>query len=839
MPSKPRRSAKPQKGDQTEAERQETLARIAKTIQPRQLVDEMETSYLDYAMSVIVARALPDVRDGLKPVHRRILYVMDGLGLRPGSRFKKSANVVGEVLGKYHPHGDIAVYDAMARLVQDFAMRYPLIKGQGNFGSIDGDSPAAMRYTEAKMASITTEMLADLDKNTVNFMPNYDGSLKEPMVLPTKIPQLLLNGTVGIAVGMATNIPPHNLGELVDGTKHLIDNPDATVTDLMQYVKGPDFPGGAHIFDIREITAAYATGRGKIVMRGVADLEEQKNGTYHIIVTEIPYQVNKASMIEKIAQLVQSKKIEGIRDLRDESDKEGIRIVIELKKDAYPKKILNSLYSMTQLQTTFHVNMLALTNGGLQPKVLNLKSMLEEFIKHRQEVVTRRTQFDLDRARERAHILEGLKKALDHIDAIIRTIKKSATKEVAHGNLMKSFRLSDKQAAAILEMRLSTLAGLERKKIEDELKEKRRLIAELEGILRSPKKILGIIKTELDDVKQKHGDERRTKIFKQGVGRFEQEDLIPDEKTIVTLTRGGYVKRMSPDVYKAQHRGGTGIKGAEVKEEDLIDHFFTTTTLSNILFFTNLGRVFQTKAYELPQATRTAKGQAIMNFLQLGQSETVQAIISVGKDSDKAEGFLIMATKNGLVKKTPIEDFANVRRSGLIAIKIKTGDELVDVRKTRGSDDVVLTTEKGQAIRFSEKDARPMGRNASGVRGIRLKGSDILIDMDVVSSGEKSADLMTITENGFGKRTQLSAYKLQNRGGSGIRNAKITSKNGNVVCTKVLNELMRQLDLVVISQKGQIIRMSMKDIPAHGRDTQGVRVMRLKPGDKVASTTLV
>lgn len=835
------RSSKPEKQDPKKKLtplQEAAVARLAASLRPRRIVDEMQESYLDYAMSVIVARALPDVRDGLKPVHRRILYVMNNLGLRPGGRFKKSANVVGEVLGKYHPHGDISIYDAMARLTQDFSMRYPLVTGQGNFGSIDGDSPAAMRYTEAKMAPITTELLQDIEKDTVNFTPNYDGSLKEPTVLPSRVPQLLLNGTVGIAVGMATNIPPHNISELMDGLVHLIDHREATVTDLMEFVKGPDFPTGGHIYDIREITQAYSTGRGKVVMRGVADLEEQKNGSFHIVITEIPYQVNKTTLIEKIAELVTTKRIEGIRDLRDESDKEGIRIVIELKKDAYPKKVLNSLFSMTQLQTTFHVNMLALTENGLQPKVLNLKSILEEFIKHRQEIVTRRTKYDLDRARERAHILEGLKKALDHIDAIIKTIKQSKTKEIAHANLMKNFRLSDKQATAILEMRLQTLSGLERKKIEDELAEKRKLIAELESILKSPKKVLSIIKTELTDIKAKYGDERRTKIFKQGVGKFEQEDLIPDDHTIITLTRGGYVKRMSPDVYHSQHRGGKGVKGAEVKEEDIVEHFFATTALSNLLFFTNLGRVFQTKAYELPQAQRTAKGQAIMNFLQLGQSERVEAVISV-PSADKKEGFLVMATKNGLVKKTALEDFENVRRSGLIAIKIKQGDELVEVRRSHGDDDVVFTTENGQAIRFSEKDARQMGRNASGVRGIRIKQGDSVVSMDVINRNTKDTEIMTIMQNGFGKRTPLNLYKRQSRGGSGIRNAKITSKNGKVVRTKIIDEVLAKGDLIVISQKGQIIRISMKDVPSHGRDTQGVRVMRLKPGEHVAATAVI
>ena len=817
----------------------EALNELLKNVKPRRLVEEMEESYLDYAMSVIVSRALPDVRDGMKPVNRRIMYVMNNLGLKPGAKFKKSANVVGEVMGKYHPHGDSAIYDAMARLTQDFSMRYPLVNGQGNFGSIDGDRPAAMRYTEAKMETVSTELLQDIEKKTVDFRPNYDGSQMEPSVLPTRIPQLLLNGTVGIAVGMATNIPPHNLTELVDGLGELLQNPEASVADLMKHIKGPDFPTAGQIYDIKEITQAYATGRGKIVMRGKADLEEQKNGSFHIVITEIPYQVNKASLIEKIAGLVQNKKIEGIRDLRDESDKDGIRIVIELKKDAYPKKILNALYSSTQLQSSFHVNMLALTDRGLQPKVLNLKSILEEFITHRYEVIVRRTEFDLERARERAHILEGLKIALDHIDAVIATIKKSKDKEIAHKNLMKKFKLSDRQATAILEMRLQTLSGLERQKIEDELKEKLALIKKLEGILKSKAKQKKIIQDELLEIKEKYGDERRTKVFKQGVGKFEQEDLIPDEKTIVTLTRGGYIKRITPDTYKSQHRGGTGIKGAEVKEEDIIEHFFATSTLSNVLFFTNLGRVFQTKAYELPQANRTAKGQAIMNFLQLGQSEEVQAVIAIPKGEEQDESFLAMATKNGNIKKTPLKDFENVRRSGLIAIKIKQGDELVSVRRSHAKDNIVVMTKKGQAIRFSEDDARSMGRNASGVRGIRIKDGDSVIGMDVMAGKDKDAQVLMLSENGYGKRTKITAYKQQSRGGSGIKNAKISSRNGDVVRSRVLSKEGQEGDLVIISQKGQIIRLGMKDIPVLGRDTQGVRVMRLKSGDKIAAIAFI
>ena len=822
-----------------EEARENEIARLLGQVNPRKITEEMQESYLDYAMSVIVARALPDVRDGLKPVHRRILHVMNQLGLTSGAKFKKSANVVGEVLGKYHPHGDTAVYDAMVRMAQEFSMRYPLVRGQGNFGSVDGDRAAAMRYTEAKMAKITDEMMADIEKQTVDFSPNYDGSLKEPKVLPSRLPQLLLNGAVGIAVGMATEIPPHNLTELCDGITHLIDHPDAEVEDLMEFVKGPDFPTGGQIYDQKEILSAYATGKGAVVMRGKAEIVEVKEGSFHIIVTEIPYQVNKADLITKIAELVREKKLDGIRDLRDESDRDGIRVVIELKKDAYPNKVLNSLYKMTTLQTTFHLNMLALVDG-IQPRVLTLKNILEEFIKHRQVVITRRTQYDLDRARERAHILEGLKKALDHINEIISTIKKSPTKEEAHKNLIRKFRFSDRQAAAILEMRLSTLAGLERKKIEDELKEKRRLIKELEDILRSPKKILGIVRQETQEIKEKFGDERRTKIFKQAVGKLETEDLIPDEDVVISLSRDGYVKRMPPDAYRVQHRGGKGVKGATIKEEDAVENFFTARTLSNIFFFTNLGRVFVIKGWELPETSRIAKGQAIVNFLQLGQSERVEAAFALGKDFKTESGYFIMATKNGVIKKSPINEFENVRRSGLIAIKIKPGDELMEVRKTSGKDEVFVATANGQAIHFEESDVREMGRNAAGVRGIKLKNKDFLIGLDVIDpKAGKQAGVLTITEKGYGKITPLNLYKIQNRGGSGIRNLKVTTKNGPTIAMFMLDQERAKKDLVVISKKGQIIRTPISDISKLGRDSQGVKVMRMDAGDSAASATIV
>jgi len=803
-----------------------------------QITQEMQDSYLDYAMSVIVQRALPDVRDGLKPVHRRILYAMHDIGLRPQAKFKKSATVVGEVLGKYHPHGDSAVYESLVRMAQDFSMRYPLVHGQGNFGSMDGDNAAAMRYTECKLKQISEELLTDIDKNTVDFVDNYDKSRKEPSVLPSKVPQLLLNGTVGIAVGMATNIPPHNLGEIVDATSHLIDHPDATVEDLLEFVKGPDFPTGGFIFGHKDILQAYSTGRGRIDMRAKVDIVENQKGKFQIIVTEMVYQVNKAALIEKIADLVKEKRIEGIRDLRDESDRDGVRVVIDLKNDAYPKKVLNKLYQYTDLQKAFHMNMLALVEG-IQPRVLNLKMVLEYFIKYREEVVRRRTQFELDKAKERAHILEGLSIALDHIDEIIKTIKKSPTKEEAHVALMKNFKLSDRQAAAILEMKLQALAGLERKKIKDELEEKRLLIKNLEAILKSRAKILGIIKDELIEVKEKYADERRTKVYKNAIGEFSQEDLIPSEDVIVTITKEGYIKRMSPQIYHVQHRGGKGVIGATMKEEDVVEHFFTTNTHNDLLFFTNLGRVFQTKAYEIPVSTRTAKGQAIVNFLQLSQEEDVTAVVSLA--SKEEIKFLVMATKNGIIKKTEIEEFSNVRRSGLIAIKLKKGDELRWVKPSSGADEIMVVAFNGQSIRFKEKDIRSMGRNASGVNAMRLKASVDVVSMDVIPAlkAKESRYILTVTENGFGKMSDLKFYKVQRRSGSGIKTAVINNKTGKLIGAKEVEESASEKDLIIVSRKGQIIRIPISSIAKSGRATQGVRIMRLDASDKIASITII
>ena len=804
------------------------------------IVEEMETSYLDYAMSVIISRALPDVRDGLKPVHRRILYAMWTIGLKPGAKFRKSATVVGEVLGKYHPHGDTAVYDSMVRLAQDFASRYPLVWGQGNFGSMDGDGAAAMRYTEAKLAPITEEMLFDIEKETVDFMPNYDGTQKEPKVLPAKLPNLLLNGTLGIAVGMATNIPPHNLREICDGVMRLIDHPEASVDDLCEHVKGPDFPTGGLIYDPKEIKQAYATGKGGIVMRAKTEIIEEKSGQFKIIVHEIPFQVNKATLLEKIAALVQDKKIEGIKDIRDESSKEGVRIVIELKRDAFPKKILNRLYKLTSLQETFHVNMLALVDG-IQPRVLTLKMILEEYIKHRHEVVRRRAEFELKRAKDRAHILEGLRLALLKINQVIETIKKSKDRDIAKANLIKKFKLTEPQAVAILEMKLQQLAGLERLKIEQELKDKQALIKELEALLKSKQKMMNLIKEELTEVRERFGDERRTEIIPHGVEEFKVEDLIPKEPTLVMITRDGYIKRLPPETFRTQSRGGKGVIGLTTKEEDIVEIFFTTTTHSDLLFFTTKGRVFQLKTYDVPQATRTAKGQAMVNFLQLAPGELVSACLPLDNLSDDMK-YLVMVTRNGVIKKTDIKEFEKVRRSGLIALKLKPEDHLEWVKPSTGKNNIILVTAQGQAIQFEEKGVRPMGRTAAGVRGIRLKKNDVIVGMGVLDAAmvkKGQLSIVTIMEQGFGKRTNLKDYRIQSRGGTGIKTAKIMPKNGKIV-NAFVSEIDTEKDLLVISEKGQVIRLPFASVPTIGRATQGVRVMKFKnPKDKVASVSLL
>lgn len=791
------------------------------------LSEEIQKNYLDYAMSVIVARALPDVRDGMKPVARRILYSMWRMGLRSSAKLRKSAHVIGDVLGKYHPHGDMSVYDALARLVQEFSLRYPLIQGQGNWGSIDGDSPAAMRYTESKLARIADEMMIDIDKETVAMRDNYDGTRQEPVVLPAKLPQFLVNGTLGIAVGMATNVPPHNLTEVCDASIHLVEHPDATVEDLMQFVKGPDFPTGAAIYNKQEILQAYATGKGSIVTRALADIEEDDRGSHRIIIREIPYLVNKATLLTKIAEGVKEKRLEGIRDLRDESDKDGVRIVIELKKDAYPRKVLNRLFVITDLQKTFHVNMLALVENGTQPRVLGLKEVIAEHIEHRRVVITRRTEFDLRKARERAHILEGLKKALDHINEVIATIKKSKTREIAHVNLRKEFKLSDAQATAILEMRLQTLAGLERQKVEDELKEKKALIKELEGILGDPKKVKKIIAADYKELKASYGDARRTRVFAQPIGEFSQEDLVPDDPTIVIITRGGYIKRIATSAYHVQGRGGKGVRGMTTKEEDVVDIFLATTTHKELLFFTNQGRVFATKAYEIPATARSAKGQALQNFLELSSNEKVTAVQAL-PESDEEGRFLVMATRAGLIKKTPLEAFANIRRTGLKAITLKTDDQLEWVALSGGKDEILLVSQRGQAIRFAEGDVRPMGRTAAGVRGMRLTRSDIVVAMHVIPGAEDAnQEVLVIMEQGLGKRTPLSEYRIQGRGGSGIKTAKVTAKTGSVVNAAVIDTAaIADLDVLIISEKGQVIRIGAATVSEQGRSTQGVRMMR-------------
>jgi len=809
------------------------------TVEPVELIDEMQASYLDYAMSVIVARALPDVRDGLKPVHRRILYAMWKLGLKHNSKFLKSARIVGDVMGKYHPHGDAAIYDSMVRMAQDFSMRTTLVDGQGNFGSMDGDRAAAHRYTEARLMQSAEDMLLDIGKNTVDFAPNYDGSQREPRVLPSKLPNLLVNGSMGIAVGMATNIPPHNLGEICDAVIHLIDNPKASVEDLVEFIKGPDFPTGGIIYNKADILAAYATGRGGMVVRAKTEIEETTGNKFRIVVTEVPYQVNKSKLIEKIAGLVQDKKIIGIKDLRDESNKDGVRVVVDLKKDAYPKKVLNRLFKLTELQTTFHMNMIALIDG-IQPRLLNLKTVLEEYIKHRKEVITRRTQFDLDRAKERAHILEGLKKALDKIDVIISIIRKSKDKEEAKVNLMKKFKFSERQTVAILEMRLSQLANLERKKILDELKEKLALIKELETLLGSAKKILGVVKKEIKDVGDVYNDGRRTTVVPHGVKEFKMEDLVPNEQTIIMATRDGYIKRMPLDTFKTQNRGGKGVRGATTKEADVIELLISTNTHDNLLFFTTRGRVFQLNAYDIPQATRTAKGQALVNFLQLAPNEKVSAILSM--DDMSKYDFLVMVTTKGLIKKTKIEDFKNVRKSGLIALKLKTDDMLQWVRPSTGKDEIMLVTSGGQAIRFKESGVRSMGRTAAGVRGLRLKSNDEIVGMAVVTPNlvkKKVLELLVVAENGLGKRTLLSEYKVQGRGGSGIKTMNVTSKTGRIVSARVINNT-EEKDLLMISTKGQVVRIELDSVSTLGRATQGVRIMRMKSdGDSVASIALL
>ncbi len=803
----------------------------SKGIISRNITTEMRESYLDYAMSVITARALPDVRDGLKPVHRRILYTMHELGLTSGAKTRKSAKIVGDVTGNYHPHGTVAVYESMVNMAQDFRMRYPLVIGQGNFGSIDGDNAAADRYTEAKMSKIAQETLRDIEKETVDFRPNYEGTRKEPTVLPTAVPNLLLNGTLGIAVGMATNIAPHNLGEVIDATVHLIDNKEATTEDLLGFIKGPDFPTGAIMYGEKDIHHAYSTGRGGIVVRGEAEIVEDKKGQYQIVISSIPYRVNKAELIMKIADLVREKAIEGIKGLRDESDKE-LRIAIDLKQGAHPEKVLNYIYQHTQLEDTFHVNMVALVHGV--PQTLALKSFLEEFVSHRIEVVRRRTKYDLNKAEDREHILLGLKKALDHIDEIITLIRGSKDAIEAHANLMKKFKFSEKQATAILEMRLQKLAGLERKKVLDELKEVQALIEQLKEILGSEKKVRTIIKDELVEIKAKYGDERRTKLIKHNLKDFNPEDLIPDEESVLVLTKGGYIKRTNPDEYRKQKRGGVGVVDLDTKEEDFISHLIYANAHSDLLFFSDKGKAYQIKMYDLPEGKRATKGKSIMNFLSLSESEKVTSILPMPKNKKEADGLsLMMVTKGGTGKKSSAQHFKDVRRSGLIAISLDTGDELMSASFVSKGDDIVIATKDGQSIRFEETDVREMGRNAAGVRVIKLGKGDEVISADIVSKEAKNPALFVMGENGYGKKTKLSEYKTQNRGGSGILTMNVTSKTGALMSAKVVTD--DDEEIVAMSKKSQVIRVDIKEIPTLGRSTQGVRVMKLRDGDSLAS----
>lgn len=810
---------------------------VAEPIIPRvsiidqSITSEMRQSYIDYAMTVITSRALPDVRDGLKPVHRRILYAMRQTGLTPTAKFRKSATVVGEVLGSYHPHGDASVYDAMVKLAQDFTTRYMLVQGQGNFGSVDGDPPAAYRYTEAKMSRLADEMLRDLEKETVEWIPNFDGSKQEPTVLPAAAPNLLLNGALGIAVGMATNIPPHNLRELVDATAHLIDNPDATIDDLLQFVKGPDFPLGAIAFNQKDIQQAYTTGRGGVVVRGEADIVEDKRGT-SIVITSIPYRVNKADLITRIADLVRDKKLEGIKDLRDESAAD-IRVVVELKGTAHPQAVLNNLYKHTELESTFHYNMLALVDGV--PQTLSLKGMLENFILHRRIVVKRRTEYELRKAQEREHILLGLSKALDHIEEVIKIIRASKDVPTASEALQKKFAFTPIQTAAILAMRLQTLAGLERKKIDDELAEIQALIKRLQKILASDKSILAVVREELVALGEKYGDARRTKIVKGGVKNISVEDLVPDEESVLVLTAGGYVKRTNPDEYKIQKRGGIGVVDIATKEEDVVTHLISASAHSELLFFTDFGKAYQIKMYEIPEGKRATKGKSIMNFLQLAAEEKVTSVLPVPKGAARDALAVFFVTQEGVVKKVESKNFADVRRSGIIAIALKGGDKLVSAELCAAEDSISIVTAQGQSIRFSEADVRAMGRTAAGVRGMLVKKGDRIVSAEVVSAEAKGA-LLVIMDKGYGKKTALSEYKIQGRGGSGIKTADVTAKTGQIIGAKVLvGDEAKTEELVVISKKGQVIRVAAGEIPSLSRATQGVRIMKMREGDSIAS----
>ncbi len=804
-------------------------------ILPREITEEMKESYLDYAMSVIVARALPDVRDGLKPVQRRILYSMWEMGLTSNAKYRKSAAVTGYCMGAFHPHGDAPIYEALTRMAQDFTLRYPLVDGQGNFGSIDGDPPASQRYTECRLSKIGEEMLKDIEKNTVDFVDNYDGTRKEPQVLPSPLPQLLLNGSLGIAVGMATNIPPHNLSEVIDALVYLLEHPKATTEDLFKFIKGPDFPTGGEIFNLKEIIQAYSQGRGPILVRGKAEIEEKGEEKFQIVIKEIPFQVQKSSLLEQFANLVQEKKIEGIKNIRDESDKEGLRIVIELSRQTNPQRVLNQLYKFSDLEKVFHLNLLALVDG-IQPRVLNLVELLNEFLAHRKKVVVKKTEYDLQQAKERAHILEGLSKCLGKINEVIRIIKASADREEAKKKLIKRFRLDEIQANAILDTRLASLAKLEREKIEKELKELRLEIKELTSILKNPAKIKEVMKKEFLLLKEKFGDERKTKVHLQKVGEISEEELIPSEETIITLTAGGYIKRINPRNYRIQRRGGKGMVGTKTIGEDVVEHLISANTHDWILFFTDSGKVFKIRVYEIPEAQRLAKGKSLHNFLEISSQEKILSLVPLSK-KEKAK-YLVMVTKNGIIKKTALTEFENIRRSGLIAILLKKDDLLRKVAKSSGEDEILLVTKKGQAIRFKEKEIREMGRQAVGVRGIRLRKGDEVVGMEIVTRENLKSKiqnyLLVLTENGYCKQTPLKEYRLQKKGGCGIKTAKITEKTGNLVASKLLD---KEEDLIVVSQKGQILRTKISQVPKLSRGTQGVKIMKLQPGDLVASAT--
>ena len=798
-------------------------------IKPHNIAKEMRTSFIDYAMSVIVSRALPDVRDGLKPVHRRILYSMNDLGMHSDKPYKKSARIVGDVIAKYHPHGDSSVYDAMVRMAQDFSYRYPLVDGHGNFSSIDGDGAAAMRYTEARMSKLAMEMMRDINKNTIDFQPNFDGEEQEPIVLPARFPSLLVNGTTGIAVGMATNIPPHNLSEVIDGCLAYMDNPEIDVLGLMQFIKGPDLPTGALILGTKGIRSAYETGNGSIMMRSKCEIVEGHGGKYSILVTEIPYQVNRERLIEKIAELVKEKRLDGITDLRNESNREGTRIVIELRKDVNPQVMLNNLFKLTQLQVSYGINMLALVDG--QPKVLNLKEIIAAYIKHQVEVIVRRTQFDLNKAEDRAHILEGLRIALDHIDRIIAIIRGSSTDEEALNSLMSEFSLSERQGKAILEMRLRRLTGLERGKIEEEYQGLVALIADLKDILANEDRVHAIIREELLEVKHKHGDERRTEIVRGSDFDIEDEDLIPEEQVIITLTNNGYIKRQPISTYRSQNRGGRGVQGMGTHDDDYVKELLSTSTHDHLLFFTSKGKVYQKKAYTIPEYGRTAKGLPIVNIIEIAQDEYISAIIPVKEFNDKE--FLFFATRSGVVKRTTLSAFGHIRTNGLIALSLREDDELIGVRKTSGNDDIIIASSGGKAVWFEETEVRPMGRTAAGVRGIFLEEGEVAVGMEMVTMDQ---EILVVTENGFGKRTSIQEYRKTKRGGKGVKTLTITEKNGTLVAMKAVNG---DEDLLIVTNKGVIIRTPIHQISQTGRATQGVKLIRLTDDQLVSSVAVV